>query len=125
MTQASATLTSLGNSSTQYTVEEANSRAAAGLTDGSTQIATSYTDLHEGLSDMVESGCLTEQSIPDDYQWLADSLAHLANRPDPQATLDRIHAALDRAEWDSDTLTEVQACLQQAEYTIHDISDEE
>jgi len=37
-----------------------------------------YRALHDGLADMVESGRLTEGDIPDDYQWLVDSLARLA-----------------------------------------------
>jgi hypothetical protein len=34
-----------------------------------------YAKLHDGLSDMVESGRLTEADIPDDYQWLFEALA--------------------------------------------------
>jgi hypothetical protein len=34
-----------------------------------------YAKLHDGLSDMVESGRLTEADIPDDYQWLVEALA--------------------------------------------------
>ena len=37
-----------------------------------------YARLHDGLSDMIEGGRLTEDDIPDDYQWLADALANLA-----------------------------------------------
>ena len=33
-----------------------------------------YEKLHDGLSDMVESGRLTEADIPDDYQWLVETL---------------------------------------------------
>lgn len=37
-----------------------------------------YEELHDGLSDMIESGRLTESMIPDDYQWLVEGLAELA-----------------------------------------------
>lgn len=39
----------------------------------------SYTALHDGLSDMIESGRLTESDIPDDYRWLVESLTNLSN----------------------------------------------
>jgi hypothetical protein len=38
-----------------------------------------YLELHDGLSDMIESGRLTEIDIPDDYKWLIEKLAELAN----------------------------------------------
>ena len=41
-------------------------------------ILRAYGKLHDGLSDMVESGRLSETEIPDDYQWLVDSLTKLA-----------------------------------------------
>lgn len=37
-----------------------------------------YAKLHDGLSDMIEDGRLTESDIPDDYRWLVDSLEELA-----------------------------------------------
>jgi hypothetical protein len=37
-----------------------------------------YRSLHDGLSDMVESGRLTENALPDDYGWLVETLADLA-----------------------------------------------
>lgn len=37
-----------------------------------------YRKLHDGLSNMIESGRLTEAKIPDDYLWLVDSLAKIA-----------------------------------------------
>ncbi len=43
-----------------------------------------YRALHDGLSDMIEGGRLSEKAIPDDYQWLVEmlveavSLDHLA-----------------------------------------------
>lgn len=41
-----------------------------------------YQRLHDGLSEMVESGRLTEADIPDDYDWLVNSmLVPLANVP--------------------------------------------
>lgn len=42
-------------------------------------VALSYAELHDGLSDMIESGRLTAADIPDDYKWLVESLAYLAN----------------------------------------------
>ena len=33
-----------------------------------------YERLHDGLSDMIEDGRLTEADIPDDYQWLVETL---------------------------------------------------
>lgn len=33
-----------------------------------------YQRLHDGLSEMVESGRLTEADIPDDYDWLVNSM---------------------------------------------------
>ena len=37
-----------------------------------------YRDLADGLSDMIESGRLSESEIPDDYDWLVDTLAQIA-----------------------------------------------
>lgn len=34
-----------------------------------------YRRLHDGLMDMLDTGRLTEADIPDDYQWLVNSLA--------------------------------------------------
>lgn len=34
-----------------------------------------YGKLHDGLSDMIEEGRLTEADIPDDYQWLVETLS--------------------------------------------------
>lgn len=45
--------------------------------------ATCYAELHDGLSDMIEDGRLTEADIPDDYYWLVESLAALGNAPKP------------------------------------------
>ena len=39
-----------------------------------------YRALHDGLSDMIEGGRLTEGMIPDDYQWLGRALARNAGR---------------------------------------------
>ena len=41
-----------------------------------------YARLHDGLSEMVEGGRLTENELPNDYDWLADSLADLAPQID-------------------------------------------
>ena len=48
-------------------------------------IARSYAKLHDGLSDMIEGGRLSEADIPDDYRWLVESLAYLGNSPEDPA----------------------------------------
>ena len=35
--------------------------------------------LHDGMSDMVEGGRITAADIPDDYDWLVETLAEQAN----------------------------------------------
>lgn len=40
---------------------------------------SAYGRLHDGLSDMIESGRLTEADIPDDYQWLVETLSEPCN----------------------------------------------
>lgn len=37
-----------------------------------------YGRLHDGLTDMIEGGRLNEADIPDDYQWLVETLERLA-----------------------------------------------
>ena len=37
-------------------------------------VVEQYERLHDGLSDMIEGGRLTEADIPDDYQWLVETL---------------------------------------------------
>ena len=45
-------------------------------------ILSLYQRLHDRLSDMVESGRLTQADIPDDYEWLVNEmLVPLANHP--------------------------------------------
>lgn len=46
--------------------------------DVTEQALRAYGKLHDGLSDMIEEGRLTEADIPDDYQWLVESLAELS-----------------------------------------------
>ncbi len=41
-----------------------------------------YLEFHDGLSEMIESGRLTESDIPDDYDWLVEKLSLLANQTD-------------------------------------------
>lgn len=41
-----------------------------------------YEALHDGLSDMIEGGRLTESHIPDDYEWLVESLAGIPEDPE-------------------------------------------
>jgi hypothetical protein len=45
-------------------------------------LLTGYRKLHDGLSDMIESGRLTEADCPDDYRWLVESLARLGAHPE-------------------------------------------
>lgn len=40
-----------------------------------------YQRLHDGLSDMIESGRLREDHIPDDYRWLVEALARIGAMP--------------------------------------------
>ena len=49
-----------------------------------------YRKLHDGLSDMIESGRLTEADIEDDYQWLVHMLERAVYLDDQaaQARLD-------------------------------------
>ena len=37
-----------------------------------------YRALHDGLSDMIEDGRLTESDVPDDYHWLVEKMTALA-----------------------------------------------
>lgn len=39
------------------------------------EMLKAYERLHDGLSDMIESGRLTEADIPDDYEWLVQMLS--------------------------------------------------
>jgi hypothetical protein len=39
-----------------------------------------YGRLHDGLSDMIDTGRLTAADIPDDYGWLVELLANSGNR---------------------------------------------
>lgn len=47
--------------------------------------AKKYRDLTDRLSNMVEGGTLSAQDIPEDYQWIADTLAAIAGL-DPDIT---------------------------------------
>ena len=38
-----------------------------------------YKDLHDGLSDMIESGRLKRDDIPEDYAWIVATLAKTAS----------------------------------------------
>ncbi|MBI1202635.1 MAG: hypothetical protein GC182_09010 [Rhodopseudomonas sp.] len=60
--------------------------------DEALALIAEYGKLYDGLSDMIESGRVTRADIPDDYQWLADTLHRLA----PQ--IDKITDALKAAE---------------------------
>lgn len=40
-------------------------------------LLSGYRSFHDGLSEMIEEGRLTEADIPNDYNWLVTSLASL------------------------------------------------
>jgi hypothetical protein len=70
-------------------------------------------DLHDGLSDMIESGRLRADHIPDDYQWLVETLVklgpELVNVLDPHCSSDLATRAATFHGWspvDSDTAEE-------------------
>lgn len=44
------------------------------MSDLELDLLSHYRALHDGLSDMIESGRLDENDIPDDYQWLVEML---------------------------------------------------
>lgn len=44
------------------------------MSDLELDLLSHYRALHDGLSDMIESGRLDEKDIPDDYQWLVEML---------------------------------------------------
>ena len=46
---------------------------------GTKDLLRDYMNLHDGLSDMIENGRLRQEHIPDDYTWLVETLARLAN----------------------------------------------
>ena len=46
--------------------------------DEALALLAEYGKLHDGLSDMIESGRVTRADLPNDYEWLADKLAALA-----------------------------------------------
>jgi hypothetical protein len=46
------------------------------------EVLEAYGVLHDRVSDMIESGRLTERTIPDDYHWLVETLAELSPRID-------------------------------------------
>ena len=42
----------------------------ARIAQAAISLYSAYGKLHDGLSDMIEGGRLTEADIPDDYKWL-------------------------------------------------------
>ncbi len=54
---------------------------ATQATDTARELA-SYRRLHDGLSDMIEGGRLTQADIPDDYDWLLLSLLDVNSETD-------------------------------------------
>jgi hypothetical protein len=52
---------------------------------GHTNLLAAYERLHDGLSEMIESGLISQDAInPGVYFWLVESLAALANPGDAQ-----------------------------------------
>ncbi len=47
------------------------------MSDAEQDALAEYQRLHDGLSDMIEGGRLSEADIPDDYQWLVEILGRL------------------------------------------------
>ncbi len=45
-------------------------------------LVDAYRKLHDGLSDIIESGRLTEADCPEDFHWLVESLATLGAHPE-------------------------------------------
>ena len=59
-----------------------NESTSSASDDQKNDLLNQYQKLHDGLSDMVESGRLTQADIPDDYHWLVEKmLVPLANHP--------------------------------------------
>ena len=56
---------------------------------------TLYEQLHDGLSDMVESGRLSEASVPEDYRWLVETLAKASGDRPEQPELKYVDMAAD------------------------------
>jgi hypothetical protein len=52
------------------------------IDDMEQDLLADYGRLHDGISEMVESGRLTASDIPDDYDWLVSLLAELATASD-------------------------------------------
>jgi hypothetical protein len=49
-----------------------------------------YRKLHDGLSDMVESGRLEESDIPEDWQWFLDTMIKIAAADPMISPLDKL-----------------------------------
>lgn len=49
-------------------------RTLADAHDNAARLAI-YKELHDGLSDMIESGRLKRADIPEDYAWIVETLA--------------------------------------------------
>ena len=56
---------------------DATPEAAQTLADahGNAARLAIYKELHDGLSDMIESGRLKRDDIPEDYAWIVETLA--------------------------------------------------
>lgn len=55
-----------------------NPQAQADLALAAIARLRQYEKLHDGLSEMIESGRLTAADVPNDYQWIVETLASLA-----------------------------------------------
>lgn len=63
---------------TMIAAADAPARTAAAPAPDARAVLREYAQLHDRLSDMIEDGRLGKADIPDDYRWLADTLARLA-----------------------------------------------
>ena len=65
--------------------------------------------LHDGLSEMIESGRLTEADIPNDYHWLVHILEKLANQQDATRQFgDYVLRTMESTEeWNADMLDDL------------------
>lgn len=75
-------------------------------------VATSYLELHDGLSDMIDGGRLSSDVVPDDFEWLSDSLHYLRAHPKLHnqnygyATVDFSHNAMPMGQFVATYATE-------------------
>lgn len=49
-------------------------------------VLTAYRELHDGLSNMIESGRISRDNLPDDYVWLLEKMVNLAGMDSGEVT---------------------------------------